>query len=125
VRVAVDARSRVGWVGVLVLAGAAILAWLGWLAIRTADSTSPSFGKVHVYGVVDTRLGRATMGCGGALTPSCRRDAGIFFDTCDDRYDAYFHVAKPDMTDRLVRELLDRTPPGGGKWIAAVCGYPD
>src|SRR5437588_12285405 len=48
-------------------------------ALRGWDSSISQSHAFHSYGVVHTRLGDATVGCGGDLTYRCNGDVGLRF----------------------------------------------
>jgi hypothetical protein len=95
-----------------------------FLSLRSWGTSIAKSHEFHSYGVVHTRLGDATVGCGGDLTFACNGDVGIQFDHQTPELLAYFtagkHVLDQTYFDHLVRGLAGN-PPAGTRWTVFAC----
>jgi hypothetical protein len=78
------------------------------------------------YGVVHTRIGDATVRCGGGFTHTCDDEAALVFANCTDAYERSVAPLKQSLTppklDHLVRTLVGHGPPMGARWTDIRCG---
>jgi hypothetical protein len=97
-----------------------------WVLVFLLVAGCSSHARVHNYGAVHTRLGGAQIYCGGKYTGSCNGEAALVFRVCSKSFENYFAPLKKSLTpsrlDLLVRSLVGKEPPTGGRWVDARCG---
>jgi hypothetical protein len=110
------------WPAALIIVIPVLLIGAMLYATRYLGSSDSRPVHFHSYGVVHTRLGDATVGCGGDLTSTCDGEVGLEFARRTPELRAYFapalfHLYDPVFFDRLARGLAG-SPPPGTQWTA-------
>jgi hypothetical protein len=91
----------------------------GFASMTVGCGPEPGFRS---YGVVETRIGRAAITCGGEVSRGCGIETAIRFQACSPAFHEYFAGSRG--YDQLVHELIGRDPPSGRRWVVE-CGGAD
>jgi hypothetical protein len=129
---AASARDRAFWRVMkgarwLVLGGVVALVVLSALVVLNAASSSSR--PQQDLGVVHTRLGDASVRCGGTSRARCGDSSSAVFSKCSEALTTYLRVTPSTdaaylvrTTQARMRALLGR-PPSGNRWVEWSCGH--
>ena len=105
--------------------GVVALVVLSALVVLNASSSS---SHEQDLGVVHTRLGDASVRCGGSSRARCGDSSSAVFGRCSEALTSYFVVTPSTdaayvarTTQARMRTLLGK-PPSGNRWVEWGCG---